>query len=87
MKKIFTNGVFRAILATILVVAMCAIQYESGISDYKFWIASLVIFGVMIYLLILIVGLVKKTNNYEKEIEDYKLQIKELETKNTDLIE
>lgn len=70
MKKIFSHNLFKAILATILVVAMCALQYESGISDYKFWISSIVILGVMIYLLILISGLVKKIERLEKQNED-----------------
>lgn len=70
MKKIFSHNLFKAILATILVVAMCALQYESGISDYKFWISSIVILGVMIYLLILISGLVKKIERLENQNED-----------------
>ena len=70
MKKIFANGILRAVLATILVVAMCAIQYESGISDYKFWISSIVIFCVMIYLIILIAGLVKKIEQLENQNKD-----------------
>lgn len=70
MKKIFSHNLFKAILATILVVAMCALQYESGISDYKFWISSIVILGVMIYLLILISGLVKKIEQLENQNED-----------------
>lgn len=70
MKKIFSHNLFKAILATILVIAMCALQYESGISDYKFWISSIVILGVMIYLLILISGLVKKIERLEKQNED-----------------
>ncbi len=70
MKKIFSHNLFKAILATILVVAMCALQYESGISDYKFWISSIVILGVMIYLLILISGLVKKIEQLENQNKD-----------------
>ena len=70
MKKIFSHNLFKAILATILVIAMCALQYESGISDYKFWISSIVILGVMIYLLILISGLVKKIERLENQNED-----------------
>ena len=70
MKKIFSHNLFKAILATILVIAMCALQYESGISDYKFWISSIVILGVMIYLLILISRLVKKIERLENQIED-----------------
>lgn len=70
MKKIFSHNLFKAILATILVIAMCALQYESGISDYKFWISSIVILGVMIYLLILISGLVKKIERLENQNKD-----------------
>lgn len=70
MKKIFSHNLFKAILATILVIAMCALQYENGISDYKFWISSIVILGVMIYLLILISGLVKKIERLENQNED-----------------
>ena len=70
MKKIFSHNLFKAILATILVIAMCALQYENGISDYKFWISSIVILGVMIYLLILISGLEKKIERLENQNED-----------------
>ena len=70
MKKIFSHNLFKAILATILVIAMCALQYESGISDYKFWISSIVILGVMIYLLILISGLIKKIERLENQNKD-----------------
>lgn len=70
MKKIFSHNLFKAILATILVIAMCALQYENGISDYKFWISSIVILGVMIYLLILISGLVKKIERLENQNKD-----------------
>lgn len=87
MKKIFSNSIFRGTLATLLVIAMCAIQYESGISDYKFWIASIVIVCVMIYLLILIAGLVKRINFCQKELAECKAKIKEIENQNTNLIE
>jgi hypothetical protein len=87
MKKLFSNSIFRAVIASLLVLCMCAIQYESGVSDYKFWIASIVIFCVMIYLLILISGLVKKNKTLEKELTQYKSRTSQLEVEDAHLIE
>lgn len=85
MKKIFSNSITRAIVSTLLVVAMCAIQYESGISDSKYWIASIIIVCVMLYLITLIAGLVKKNKAYEKELTDYKNKLTEVESQNNSI--